>query len=613
MYLDPCHRLPVTNLNYLAFIMSTTLAFYQEKVQHYNNALTRLRPSATGVAALRMTCFGGFAWGVYKWASVHSAAWIVTTLILAICFAILVRIAWRLNDRKALLEKLLFINTNELNVLQNKPNQFNDGGEFLSYGSISGDLDVFGPGSLFLLLNRTTTWHGTKQLAGQLNEPLLNTIAIDDQQQAVRTLSPQRELGQLLTAHGLLNGEKEGNLNDIGNWLQQPQIIHGNVFINILRYLTPLYSTIFLVYWLATGNYALLIPVVLLNWGIIGRYAKRIQQQHTLLGKKEAILNQYASILSLFAKVDTGNSVLLKKEKDKAAEAHLSVKKLSRLSAMFDQRLNLFINIFLNSFFMYDIQCLWALESWKKQHKDRFNEWIHTVGMIESLNSLSTFAFNNPAHNYATINAGKLSISAAQMAHPLIPAEGRVANDCSFGMNEQLVLVTGSNMSGKTTFLRTLGINLILAQCGAPVCAAMFSFTPMVIRGSIRVSDSLQEQTSYFMAELKRLQQIIHFLQQQTTPVLILIDEILRGTNSEDKTYGSEQFIKKLIRYNCLTLFATHDLTLSRLEEELPGQVSNYCFESTIRNGELLFDYSLQRGVAKNKNASFLMEKMEII
>jgi hypothetical protein len=593
--------------------MSSTLAFYEEKVQHYKNALTRLRPYATGVAALRMTCFGGFAWSVYKWASVHSTAWIITTLILAIGFAILVRIAWRLNDRKVLLEKLLFINTNELNVLQNKPNQFDNGGAFLSYGSISGDLDVFGPGSLFLLLNRTTTWHGTKQLADLLNEPPLNTTAIDDQQQAVRALSAQRELGQLLTAHGLLNGEKEGNLNEIGNWLLQPQVIHGNRFINVLRYLTPLYSTIFLVYWLATGNYALLIPVIFINWSIIGRYAKRIQQQHSLLGKKEAILNQYATILSLFAKVETGQSVLLKKEKDKAAEAHQSVKKLSRLSAMFDQRLNLFINIFLNSFFMYDIQCLWALESWKKQHKDRFNEWIHTVGMIESLNSLSTFAYNNPEYQFATINTETLSISATQMAHPLIPAEGRVANDCSFGFNEKLVLVTGSNMSGKTTFLRTLGINLILAQCGAPVCASSFSFTPMVIRGSIRVSDSLQEQTSYFMAELKRLQQIIHFLQQQTTPVLILIDEILRGTNSEDKTYGSEQFIKKLIRYRCLTLFATHDLTLSRLEEELPKQVSNYCFESTIRNGELLFDYTLQRGVAKNKNASFLMEKMEII
>jgi hypothetical protein len=593
--------------------MSTTLAFYEEKVQYYNNALIRLKPSATGVAALRMACFGGFVWGVYKWATIHSTAWIITTLLLAIGFAILIRIAWRLNDRKVLLEKLLFINTNELNVLQNKPNQFDNGGEFLSYASISGDLDVFGPGSLYLLLNRTTTLHGAKQLAGLLNEPLLNPADIDDQQQAVRLLSAQRELGQLLTAHGLINGEKKGNMDDIGNWLQQPQAIHGKRIINVLRFLTSLYSTVFLVNWLITGNYALLIPVIFINWSIIGMYTKHIKQQHILLGKKEAILNQYSTILSLFAKVETGSSKLLKKEKDKAAEAHHSVKKLSRLSAMFDQRLNLFLNFFLNCFFMYDIQCLWALESWKKQHKDRFNEWIHSVGMIESLNSLSTFAYNNPAYLYPTSHADKLNISATQMAHPLIAAEGRVANDCSFGSNEQLVLVTGSNMSGKTTFLRTLGINLILAQCGAPVCATSFSFTPMVIRGSIRVSDSLQEHTSYFMAELKRLQQIIHFLQQQTVPVLILIDEILRGTNSEDKTYGSEQFIKKLVRYRCLTLFATHDLTLSRLEDELPGKVSNYCFESTIRNGELLFDYTLQRGVAKNKNASFLMEKMEII
>jgi DNA mismatch repair ATPase MutS len=235
------------------------------------------------------------------------------------------------------------------------------------------------------------------------------------------------------------------------------------------------------------------------------------------------------------------------------------------------------------------------------------------VGTIEGLNSLCTFAFNYPQYKYPVVATNNLSISATQLAHPLIPAEKSVANDAAFGIDEQLVLVTGSNMSGKTTFLRSIGVNLILAQCGAPVCATSFIFTPMVIRSSIRVSDSLQEQTSYFMAELKRLQQIIHYLQQQTAPVLILIDEILRGTNSEDKTHGSEQFIKKLLQYRCLTLFATHDLTLSRLEEEMPGKVNNYCFESTINNGELLFDYKLQRGVAKNKNASFLMEKMEII
>jgi DNA mismatch repair ATPase MutS len=593
--------------------MESTIVFYEEKVQSYKEALQRIKPIATTVAALRLACFFIFGWAVYKWIVSHSAGWMVATLLLAAAFAILVRIAWRLNDRKALLEKLLFINTNELNVLLHLPNAFENGVVYSSNDNYSGDLDIFGPGSLFHLLNRTTTLHGEQRMADMLQQPPLAKNDIEQQQLAVQVLSTQKELRQLLTAHGLLNEEKEGNLDGIANWLQQPAAIYGKGQINALRYLTPLYSVALLIYWLITGNYYLLIPIVFVNWFIIGIYAKSIQQQHILLGKKQTILDQYASILSLFSNVETGNSQLLQKEKTLATAAHQAVKKLSRLSAMFDQRLNLIVNIFLNSFFMYDIQCLWALESWKQKHKTHFNDWIHCVGMIESLNSLATFASNYPDYHYPKVNTDNISMSATQMAHPLIRAEERVANDCTFGIEEKLVLVTGSNMSGKTTFLRTLGVNLILAQCGAPVCAASFTFTPMVIRSSIRVSDSLQEHTSYFMAELKRLQQIIHYLQQHSVPVLILIDEILRGTNSEDKTHGSEQFIKKLLQYRCLTLFATHDLALSRLEDELAGRVNNYCFESTIRNNELLFDYKLQRGVAKNRNASFLMEKMEII
>ncbi|MBO9636372.1 MAG: DNA mismatch repair protein MutS, partial [Chitinophagaceae bacterium] len=221
--------------------------------------------------------------------------------------------------------------------------------------------------------------------------------------------------------------------------------------------------------------------------------------------------------------------------------------------------------------------------------------------------------FNNPDFHCPTVQSDKMVIAATALAHPLIPAGERVANDFTIGEAEQLMLVTGSNMSGKTTFLRTIGVNLLLAQCGAPVCANSFAFMPMNILSSIRVSDSLQEHTSYFMAELKQLQQIIRFLQHSPSPSLILIDEILRGTNSEDKTHGSDQFIRKLLQYRCLTLFATHDLALSVLENELPGKLSNYCFESIIRDGELIFDYTLQRGVAKNKNASFLMKKMAII
>jgi len=262
---------------------------------------------------------------------------------------------------------------------------------------------------------------------------------------------------------------------------------------------------------------------------------------------------------------------------------------------------------------VYDLHCILALEKWKDEHRKNFEGWLNAVGDIESINALCSFAFNNPAFTYPAINtSGTISVEVKQMGHPLIAEKERVYNDFEAGKNAKLFLVTGSNMSGKTTFLRTLGINMILAQCGAPVCAASFAFSPMEILTSIRVNDSLQEHTSYFMAELKKLKQIIDQL-RQGIPALVLIDEILRGTNSEDKTHGSEQFILQLIQYNCITLFATHDLTLASLEETHKGIISNCCFESVIENNSLYFDYKLRPGVAKNKNASFLMKQMGII
>jgi DNA mismatch repair ATPase MutS len=332
-----------------------------------------------------------------------------------------------------------------------------------------------------------------------------------------------------------------------------------------------------------------------------------------LISKKQAILDQYASILAVFNTMDPHGAAALQELQTRTSTAHRAIRRLSQLASFFDQRLNVLVNIFLNSFLLYDLHCMAALEKWKETYKDRFHEWIDAVGDIESLNSLASFAFNNPAFIYpAPLQGPGLQFAATNLAHPLIPDAERIANDCYIGKDQRLILVTGSNMSGKTTFLRTTGVNLLLAQCGAPVCATAFSFTPMQILTSLRVSDSLQEHTSYFMAELKKLQRIIHSL-RGGIPSLVLIDEILRGTNSEDKTYGSEQFIRKLLQYPCLSFFATHDLSLGSLEKEMPGLVSNYCFESIINGDELLFDYRLQQGIARNRNASFLMKKMDII
>lgn len=483
------------------------------------------------------------------------------------------------------------------------------------------DLDIFGPLSVFHVLNRTTTLHGAETLGGWLRASLLAPAAIRERQKAVKALAGQAELRRLLTAKGLLaegvggGGPAPGmaaDLRSLTDWLNMTPRLYPLVWLRVLLGVLTAVNVGFLFYGLSEGNYGPLMGSIAVSWTITGYFSKYIHRQHHLIGHKQAVFGQYADILAVFSGVEADGSTLLEELRGRARQAHGAIRQLSRLTSFFDQRLNLLVFIFLNSLAFYDLQCMVALERWKVRYRAKLPAWIEAVGNIEALNSFATFAFNHPDHVYPTVAESGLFIDATQLAHPLIPAARRIANDFRIGLEDRLILVTGSNMSGKTTFLRTIGVNLLLAQCGSPVCAASFSFTPMQLLTSLRISDSLQEQTSYFMAELKKLQQITAAL-STGTPALVLIDEILRGTNSEDKTYGSEQFARKLAGYRCLSLFATHDLALGALEGEMPGMVANYCFESVISDGDLRFDYRLQRGMARNRNASFLMKKMGII
>ena len=443
------------------------------------------------------------------------------------------------------------------------------------------DLDIYGPSSVFHALNRTTTLHGTEALAGWLRRSLLAPDAIRERQDAVRALAGQAELRRLLTAKGLLAGSegsagavpapgKAADLRTVKEWLNTAPRVYPLIGLRIGMALWTVVNVVLFFYGLSGGSFAPALYSIAITWIITGYFSKYVHRQHQLIGHKQAVFEQYADILSVFSGVEAGGSALLEELRGRAREAHGAIRRLSRLTSFFDQRLNLLVFTFLNSLAFYDLQCMVALERWKARYRAKLPVWVDTVGNIEALNSLATFAFNHPGYVYPAVREveggvagpeGCLFIEATQLAHPLIPAHRRVANDFSIGQEEKLILVTGSNMSGKTTFLRTIGVNLLLAQCGSPVCAAAFSFTPMQLLTSLRISDSLQDQTSYFMAELKKLQQIVEIL-ETGAPALVLIDEILRGTNSEDKTYGSEHFARKLVGYRCLALFATHDLAL---------------------------------------------------
>jgi len=602
----------------------STESFYQQKIVACDEKIRSIQGRLNVMALLRLAFFAGFGVAIYLLAQHFNWAMVLLAFLSLAAFIVCVNIYYHWKDKRRLWEKLRFVNHNEGEMLAGKANQFPDGHAFLDSQGYLDDLDIFGHNSLFHRLNRTATVKGKNFLATRLREPLLDPGAISRQQAAVQTLATQTECRQLITAHGLLNDGKETNLDPgpFTRWLEAPaafyrkpgrlMIIAGVIALNLTG----------IAIWIGSNNYTLLLAGAIISRLVLAGYGKYVGRQHELIDNKKALLDQYTGIVKVFNTVDAGDSAVLAGLRSRTLTAHDAIRRLSQLANYFDHRHNNLVNLFLNTFLLYDLHCVIALERWKETYRTNSLDWLEAVGEVEDLNSLATFAFNNPDYVYPSpvrmVPTGSgaptptLFIQATALAHPLIPAGRRIANDCVLGRDERLVLVTGSNMSGKTTFLRTLGVNLLLAQCGLPVCAASFHFTPMELLTSLRIDDSLLEQTSYFMAELKKLQRIVHRL-QTGAPALVLIDEILRGTNSEDKTFGSEQFIRHLLQYHCLALFATHDLTLGSLEEALPGAVHNYCFESVIENGELRFDYKLQRGIARNRNASFLMKKMDII
>jgi hypothetical protein len=592
--------------------MNNLELYYSNKLKASEQELEKLKKKLAYGSAARLFFFIFMGFSIYELFHSFQLSWL---LLLLFSFAgFLGMISWYVNIKNQSLyqRQLHYLYKNELDQLNGSNNVFDDGISLDDGAGYWSDLDLFGKGSLYHLINRTVTEFGRTSLADHFKNNLLDKEAILAQQEAIKIYTKQMPLVESVVATSLLYKTEYVSFDALFNWLNSPNQLHQSSWAKFVRYALPLLNIILIALVFELGKNALLSLVFILGWAQLIVYAKYFQSDFNLLGKKENILKQYAHILNEFEKIDAGDSEILKSYQKIAAQAHSAIDDLSKISSRIDQRLNLFLITIVNPIFLYDIQNMFALESWKMKHQNNLKNWIQLVGEIEKMNSYAFYTFNNPYNTYPNLLDGVMQINATKLSHPLINIEKSIPNDINIGDTNKLLLITGSNMSGKTTFLRTVGVNLILAQVGLPVCAQSFSFTPMQIFSSIRISDSLQESTSYFMAELKKLSTIKLGVQNKKSS-LVLIDEILRGTNSEDKYFGSAQFVKEMIALDCITLFATHDLKLSELETEFPNLVSNYCFESVIENDELIFSYKIQRGVAKNRNASFLMKKMGII
>jgi DNA mismatch repair ATPase MutS len=348
---------------------------------------------------------------------------------------------------------------------------------------------------------------------------------------------------------------------------------------------------------------------------ISGIKHRTVNKKHNLLSRKFHVLKKYSGLFEMIES-HAFSSSLLKKNRDvlvlDGESAGRAIRQLAKITNAFDTRLNLLAGFLMNIFFVWDIRQAVRLDRWKVKYKDRLPAWFNVMGEVDALVSFAGYAYNNPDFVYPQIvEKDEFFLEADKLGHPLIDNKNRVCNSYQVKGSGQFTILTGANMAGKSTFLRTVGINIVLASNGAPVCAEKMKISPVEIVTSIHTADSLANNESYFYAELKRLKLIIDML-KEGKHIFIILDEILKGTNSNDKQSGSKALVEQLISLNASGIIATHDLSLGVLQDRFPENVDNKCFEVIIENDRLDYDYLLKDGIARNMNATILMERMGI-
>jgi DNA mismatch repair ATPase MutS len=584
--------------------------FYTTRRSTFAESLSSVTKKINLVSNVRLATALAFLVIVYLGFSNFNLLYVAA--ILLVLFVILVQRHSKLFQEKTHLENLASLNDAESKAATGDSSSFATGSEFTdAHHPYSHDLDIFGEGSLFQYINRCNTLGGKKRFADRLSAPLLSAETIVEQQQAIKELSSHTDFRQHFQAAGREMDEQPDDRAQLEAWLRHPSFLYTKPLYRYLLAIFPVITIALVVLafvFPAFKGWAIL--CALAQWAILGFHLKKVNAFHDYISRKKNILQKYARLLH-YLQQNTFQSPLLKKLAGSAQEAEQKVQSLASLVSALDARLNAMTTLVVNSLLLYDLQCIYRLERWKINHAEKLIAWLEAINETEVLGSFGTFAFNHPAFQYAAIQ-DKLSIEIEALSHPLIQEDERIANDLLIGNRQSVLIVTGANMAGKSTFLRTVGINLVLALNGAPVCAQSFRCPIIHLRTGMRTADSLKDHQSYFYAELNRLKTIMDELRSDK-PLLILLDEILKGTNSTDKQAGSIALVKQLLPHPCLAMIATHDLALGDLETEYPDRVKNYCFEATIENDQLSFDYKLKPGLAQKMNATFLMKKMGII
>ena len=515
-------------------------------------------------------------------------------------------------EQKKLLSYLEELNESEAKGLVFETTDFSDGTRFSDpHHPYSHDLDLFGNGSLFQYINRCGTELGEDRLARDLKALNYSREELVERQAAVRELGTQLEFRQHVWALGRQLREFTFDQTFLRIWLSEKPFIYGKTVYTILRWVLPVITLLIAGLTIYDVSYFLLNFAAMIIQIVITRiHAKKIGNLQRGLSKGKDALGNYSRIFELLTKQKC-ETPLMKKHLQTANEAFEKVAQFSKLVNALESRMNPIAMMFGNGLFLYDFHAVSRVEAWREANAKQLPGWLESLAEWDALISLATIHYNNPLYTFAEYSESN-RIKGKAIGHPLISDKERITNDFEIGNPATVWLITGANMAGKSTFLRTLGVNYVLGGVGAPVCASNWTMPLIVLRTGMRTSDSLQDHQSYFYAELHRLQSIMEEL-RTGKPMVILLDEILKGTNSTDKQAGSRELIKQLKDLQALVVLATHDIALGDLEGQNPTQIANACFEGKIENDQLTFDYTLHRGVAQKANATFLMRKMGII
>lgn len=474
----------------------------------------------------------------------------------------------------------------------------------------SNDLDIFGQASLFQWINTTNTYHGREYLRKLLESPDHDRESIIKRQNAIQELASNLELCQALQCAGIYSRDYMKNPEKLFAYAEDRKRLFSRKNYEYIFYILPLITLSAMLISYFWHSFSWYIPLGLITIQIIINFctSKQVNLVLAAIYAYKTKVGIYQRLLELLEKQAFVDDYLLELKAaffSDALAASKQIKGLDTIAGAVALKYNPIIYFIVNSLFFWDFHCVFALERWKARSGPSLRIWVNNVGIYEALASMAMVSQLNPDWCFPKFDQGKLFLAAKEMGHPLLTSRQRVNNDLK--IEKQIAVITGSNMSGKTTLLRTIGVNLVLAYAGAPVCARKFNCSIMEIYTSMRISDDLNSGISTFYAELLRIKMIIDFSKNKQR-MIFLIDEVFRGTNSRDRVSGARNVLLNLNKDWIIGLISTHDYELCELENDKSGRIVNYHFIESYTDDEIRFDYHLKPGACKISNAKYLMK-----